>query len=343
MSSKKTTPLHVLTGFLGSGKTTILRALLADALEPVAVLVNEVGELGLDHHLLERVDEDVLLLPGGCVCCELRGDLLVALDRLLERRPARVVLETTGLTDPAPLLHAIAADAGLAARVELRGVIVAVDCERIEELAREQPEVRRQLDFADRVVLSKVDLAPQRAQGVRAWLEREVPGREVRAADRGRLDWHWLLDRPGFGLRASSSVEGARGWLWGPLAGPAASSGDGRADHGSIGYTTHSIRVDDAVEIEAVQLWLRLVTQLDGPRLLRIKALARCRASGATYVLQSAGASVSPPQRLDLAPPDLAGAEVVVIERGMPEGSIEPLLRSLHEALAGHAGADRSP
>ena len=100
-------PLHVLTGFLGSGKTTLLRALLERAAEPIAVLVNEVGELGLDHHLLERVDEEVLLLPGGCVCCAVRGELHRAVARVLSTGASRMVLETTGLADPAPLLHTV--------------------------------------------------------------------------------------------------------------------------------------------------------------------------------------------------------------------------------------------
>lgn len=331
MTNDTRIPLHVVTGFLGSGKTAVVRHLLrtADASPRsgrIAVLVNEVGALGIDHHLMERLDEEVLALPGGCICCAMRGELYEALDRLLAHRPDRVVLETTGLADPAPLLHTLATDARLAARLRLDGVVAVVDCLRIEDLLVEHGEVRRQLEFADRVLLAKVDLATHRAAGVEVWLGEQVPGREVRTAVEGVVDPDWVFAPAGFG----AAGVGLRYWL----------TDVGALESSHAAYGTHEFRSDTPVDLEALQLWLRLVTQLDGPRLLRIKGLVRCAQDGACYALHAAGRSISPPRRLGRVPDGLRGAEVVVIERALPMRVVEALMDSLRSACAATPRAD---
>lgn len=311
-------PLHLLTGFLGSGKTTLLSALLRHpGGERIAVLVNETGDLALDHILLERIDEDVLALASGCVCCTVRDELYEAIGRVVERSPTRIVLETTGLADPAPILHGLATDPRLSQSVELAGVIAVVDAARIDTLLDDQPEVRRQLEFADRIVLAKSDLAPQRVEGARQRLAAEAPGREVRLATLGRIDPAWLL--------ATSALGGVR----------AASDADAWLHHrpDAVSFRSHSVTVDEPAAIDVVHLWLRLVTQLDGPRLLRIKALVECDRTRELYVLQSAGHAVSPPRRLLHRPAGLHGAQVVIIERGLADPA--SLLASLRSALAG--------
>ena len=153
-------PLHVLTGFLGAGKTTLLSALLQDPSgERIAVLVNEVGDLAIDHHLLERIDEDILALPSGCICCTMKSEMAEAIERVLARGPTRIVLETTGLADPAPILHGLTTDPRLTRALTIAGVIAVADAARIDGLLDTHPEVRRQLDMADRIVLTKGDLA----------------------------------------------------------------------------------------------------------------------------------------------------------------------------------------
>ena len=118
-------PVNVLTGFLGSGKTALLRGLLQTSTERIAVLVNEVGELALDHLLLEHVDDEVFALPGGCLCCAVQGELHAALARICALSPTRIVLETSGLVDPAPLLHGIGSDPTLAQRLRLTADVAA--------------------------------------------------------------------------------------------------------------------------------------------------------------------------------------------------------------------------
>ncbi|HPF14505.1 MAG TPA: GTP-binding protein [Planctomycetota bacterium] len=317
-------PLHVVTGFLGSGKTTLLRELLIQSPERIAVMVNEVGDLGLDHHLIERIDEDLLVLPGGCICCSLRGELHGALARLQALEPDRIVLETTGLADPAPLLHTIGHDARLSQAVRLAGVIAVIDGPRAEDLLATHAEVRRQLDFADRVVVAKSDLTPpDRLESVLGWLQASAPGREIRVAQAGRIDPAWLLADGGFA--PGDGARGLRAWL-------GRSPVESSTPHAP--YTTHTLHHDGPVDVEAMQLWLRLVTQLDGPKLLRIKALVRSTADGACYVLQSAERSVSPPLAVQKDLPQLRGAEWVLIERGLPPAVVEALLASLRLALA---------
>ena len=159
-------PLTVLTGFLGAGKTTLLNALLGrPELADTAVLINEFGEVGLDHLLVERLDGEAVLLAAGCLCCTVRGDLPVALDRLWARllagrRIRRVVLETTGLADPAPILATLMADPRLGRRFVLDGVVTVVDALAGDATLDAQEEARRQAAVADRLVLSKTDLAP---------------------------------------------------------------------------------------------------------------------------------------------------------------------------------------
>jgi G3E family GTPase len=160
-------PITVLTGFLGSGKTTLLqRAVRAPALSDTAVLVNEIGAIGLDHHLVETVDGPLLELPGGCLCCAVREDLAASLRDLLERRAAgtvrafrRLVIETTGLADPAPILYTLGADPMLDAELRLATVVTAIDAVAGEATLARFAEAARQAAVADRLVLTKTDLA----------------------------------------------------------------------------------------------------------------------------------------------------------------------------------------
>jgi G3E family GTPase len=161
-------PVSLLTGFLGSGKTSLLRRALASvAWADTAVLINELGEIGLDHYLVDTVDGPVLELPGGCLCCAIREDLASSLRLLLDRRDAgavpsfrRVVIETTGLADPAPILFTLGADALLDARLRLDRVVATVDTVAGAATLERYAEAARQVAIADLLVLTKTDLAP---------------------------------------------------------------------------------------------------------------------------------------------------------------------------------------
>src|ERR687889_845773 len=159
-------PLTVLTGFLGSGKTTLLNRLLRDpALAETVVIVNEFGEIGLDHLLVETVEDDMILLAAGFLCCTVRGDLIATLEDLLRRRDngriapfRRVIIETTGLADPAPILHAVLYHPYLSIRYALEGVITVIDAVNGIATLDAHQEAVRQAAVADRIVITKADL-----------------------------------------------------------------------------------------------------------------------------------------------------------------------------------------
>ena len=161
-------PTTVLTGFLGSGKTTLLRrALVSPTLNDTAVVINEIGEIAIDHHLVDFVEGSVVELPGGCLCCAVREDLARTLRHLLDRRDAgeirrfrRIVIETTGLADPAPILFTLGADPMLDHCLTLAGVVTLIDVVNGADSLERFTEARRQAALADTLVLTKTDLAP---------------------------------------------------------------------------------------------------------------------------------------------------------------------------------------
>jgi G3E family GTPase len=163
-------PMTVLTGYLGSGKTTLLKRLLTDpAMAGTAVIINEFGEVGLDDALIEKTDEDAVLLPSGCVCCTVRGDLVQALAKLHKQSMwgeippmRRVVLETTGLADPTPIVHTLMTDESVFRVYQLDGVVTTVDAEHGLKQLDEQFEPAKQIAIADRIVLTKTDIAKPR-------------------------------------------------------------------------------------------------------------------------------------------------------------------------------------
>jgi G3E family GTPase len=163
-----TLPTTLLTGFLGSGKTTLLRrALVSPELSDTAVIINEIGEIAIDHHLVDFVEGNVLELPGGCLCCAVREDLARTLRSLIERRDAgeirrfrRIVIETTGLADPAPILFTLGTDPMLDRRLRLGAVVTLIDAGQGAETLERFAEAARQAALADVLVITKTDLAP---------------------------------------------------------------------------------------------------------------------------------------------------------------------------------------
>ena len=161
-------PISLLTGFLGSGKTTFLkRALSSPRFSDTAVLINEIGEIGLDHYLVETIDGPILELPGGCLCCAMRGDVAASLRALLARRDhgegppfRRIIIETTGLADPAPVLFTLGADRVLDERLRLDRVVTMVDAVSGAATLDRFAEAARQVAVADRLLVTKTDLAP---------------------------------------------------------------------------------------------------------------------------------------------------------------------------------------
>lgn len=186
-------PLTILTGFLGAGKTTLLNRMVQDpALRDTVVIINEFGEIGLDHLLVETVDDDMILLAAGCLCCTVRGDLIATLEDLLRKRDngriapfRRVIIETTGLADPAPILHAVLYHPYLSMRYALEGVVTVIDAVNGSATLDRHREALKQAAIAERIVLAKTDLVEDTPalDDLRERLHALNPGARILSAD----------------------------------------------------------------------------------------------------------------------------------------------------------------
>lgn len=306
-------PLNVITGFLGSGKTTLLKRLLShQALGDTVVLINEFGEVGLDHLLVEEIAPDAILLPSGCVCCSVRGDLKAALLKLEERRHrgeiqpfARVLLETTGLADPAPILATLAKDANLRGHYHLGLMITVVDAQHAELQERLHPEWLAQVAAADRLLLSKDDLVPP--------------------ASLARLRERLTQLNGGAVQRMARDVQGGDELLWGQgLGGPAIEAEVARWQlfkpvdaqrHGEAQVCCLSL--DQPVDWMAFGVWLSMLLRCHGERVLRVKGLLEVINSEQPIVIHGVQHCLHAPLHLATWPGGVRGSRLVFIVRGL--------------------------
>jgi G3E family GTPase len=342
MTSAAAIPVSVVTGFLGAGKTSLLNRLLRESeLAGALVIVNEWGEIGLDHLLIERVDGDVILLSSGCLCCSLRGDLVDALRDLAVRRDEgriapfnRVVIETSGLADPAPVLHAIMADQELASRYRLAGLVTLVDAVNGVEALQNIGESVRQVALADRLAITKSDLldAMDRAARLKALTMRlralnpvapivDIAAGEFHAADLIALDpfagaSDLVGDRPA-ALRSAGALCADVPWA---------------ARHGaSIG--AYSLRLAAPVSASAFSLFLDLTRAALGPRLLRVKGLvALAEHPDEPLVIHGVQHIFHPPRRLKAWPDEDRSTRIVIVVDGVDRTSIDRLWAALSGA-----------
>ena len=307
-----TVPVTILTGFLGSGKTTVLNHLLRlPSLADTVVIVNEFGAAGLDHLLIEQAIEDAVLLKNGCICCTVRGDIADTLDVLWQRREAgelppfrRIAIETTGLADPAPVAHALLAEPGARYACRLDGIVTTVDALHAPMQLRQQPEARRQVAMADRILLTKIDLAdPADAEARIAELNPAVPVRRIIGGAADPADVFDLGPDP-------ARLEQ---WLR-PFDG---------AGHAHLNFrhaeqiNSVVLRHDRPIAWPALRLWLESVLSLRGDSILRLKGIVWLQNGTRPIVLQGVHHVLHQPMRLDRDVQPLNSSRIVLITRGL--------------------------
>ncbi|MGE0483104.1 MAG: GTP-binding protein [Gammaproteobacteria bacterium] len=332
-------PVTILTGFLGSGKTTLLRHLLEDpAFTDTALIVNEFGEVGIDHLLVADLAENIVELRDGCLCCSIRGDLVMTLRDLWQRRCldevpafARVVVETTGLADPVPLIHTLMANAPLMKVYRLDAVVCVLDAQHGGATLTAHDTALRQLALADIVVLSKTDLVDAAASAdLLARLADINPRAERIEAVHGEVKPTRILDRGLFQPAPCASDVGA--WWGGRDESAARAVATDHAhvhDHGAE-YATHIIRHATPLSLAGTAVFLNRVVNLFADDILRIKGIAAFRDKGdAPAVLHAVQGKFYPVVWLDSWPDTDHDSRLVFIGRHLDTARIDELFAAL--------------
>ncbi len=353
-------PLTVLTGFLGAGKTTLLNRLLKDpALKDTAVIINEFGQVSVDHLLVEYISDNMMLLQSGCLCCTMRGDLIDALETLLRdldnRRCTfrRVLLETTGLADPAPVLHTLMSHPYLLLRYRLDGVVTVVDAVNGDASLDAHAEAVKQAALADRLVLTKTDLAtPEQRAHIVERLRALNPAAPILDAAKGEATAERLLN---CGLYdPERKIPDVKKWL--AEESYAAPHGhhnghdhhhdhDHAHDHAHLDRNRHDehiasfvLTTDQAIPAGTLDMFLELLRANYGAQLLRVKGIVKLAEMPDTpVVVHGVQHLFHPTARLERWPDDDHRSRLVFITRDLPERTVAELF----EAFLGTAAVDR--
>jgi G3E family GTPase len=345
-------PLNVFTGFLGAGKTTLLNRLLKDpALADTAVLVNEVGEIGIDHNLYEILDDDIVLLSSGCLCCAVRGDLVNSLENLLRARDngrcsqfKRVVIETTGIADPASVLHVLMTHPYIMLRYRLDGVVTLVDAVNGMRTLDNHEEAVKQAAVADRIVITKSDLVedPAKLAELRTRLGKLNPAAivldsSVRAEE---------LINAGL-YNPERKIPDVARWLREEAV--IAAEEDAHDHHHDHGHDHHhhkhdqasrhdasikvfSIATDKPIPLATLEMFLDLMRSAHGDKILRMKGIVQLADEPERpVVLHVVQHLMHPPARLEAWPDQDRRSRLICVTKDLPP----EMVRRMFDAFLG--------
>jgi G3E family GTPase len=360
-------PVAILTGFLGAGKTTLLNFLLKDPfLSNAAVIINEFGDVGIDHLLVERADENVIEMASGCLCCTIRGDLIDTIHDLLARRARgeikrfdRIVIETTGLADPAPVLHAVMSEPGLLAACRLEGVIAVVDAFNGMATLDAHMEAVKQVAVADRIVLTKVDLLEGREGedmlfAIIGRLRKLNPAARLLTTHRNEATAERLFTMGLFD--PAKKTPDVQAWL----AAEAYATGEkrGRRRHQHHGHShdhdhhhddvsrhdahirSFSFTENNAISPQGLELFMELLKSYHGANMLRMKGIVKVSDDPKRpVVLHGVQHVFHPPVRLAHWPDGDERTRLVFIVKDIEKPMIEGLFRAFTDQITGGADA----
>jgi len=334
-------PVNIITGFLGSGKTTLLQRLLASPkLANTAVLINEFGEVSLDHLLLDIVDQETVILESGCVCCTIRGDLAEAIRELHSKRERglippfnRLAIETTGLADPAPIVSTLLAEPVIRNHFRLGNVIATIDAVNAALHLRKNEESVKQAAVADRLVLTKSDLVDavsvEATRTALSRLNRTAPIIDVH--DDG-FDPDDLMASDVYDDEAKAAE--VQRWLT-----PEHRDGHHHHDHASShgdDLETFSLIIDQPIDWTAFGIWLTMLLHRHGEEVLRVKGILNVAGQTTPVIIHGVQHVVHPPAHLDAWPDDDHRSRIVFILRGLNTALIK---RSLTAFTSRRLGA----
>ncbi len=339
------TPVNIVTGFLGSGKTTLLQRLLrSPELSDALVLVNEFGEVGLDHHLLQGVAESTLLLENGCLCCAVRGDLQKALREQLSRRTRgevphfrRAVIETSGLADPAPIAYTLLSEAVLRHHFRLSGIITTVDAINGASQIGSFPEAAKQIAMADRLVLTKTDLADgQPPSALLAQLRAlNVSAHIVESSAIGD-DFHRLLTDDIYD--AEGKFREASRWT---------AEEAGEHEHAVHDHTdavqSFVVTFDRPLDWTAFGVWASMLLHRHGADVLRLKGLLNVAGVPTPVLINGVQHIVHPPSHLEQWPDADRRSRLIFIVRALQRRRIERSLAVFNDLVNTPAASSAGP
>jgi G3E family GTPase len=331
-----TIPITLITGFLGSGKTTLLNNLLRDpGMTDTAVIINEFGDVAIDHLLVESAIENAVVLQSGCICCTVHGDLVDTLTDLTAKAArgelppfSRIAVETTGLADPTSIVRIFATEPSLASQFSLRAVVTTVDAANAAGQLDQFEEAKRQVALADVLILTKADIAqPQTVAELRERLARINPGAEIVPVQHGAISPADLFDRAP--ETPSASGDDVLGWLKSEAFDEAGHHHDHDHSHHDEAIKAFAVTLEEPIDGAALRQWLNSILSLRGKDLLRMKGIVNVRGASGPVVVHAVQDIVHPPVRLEAWPTDDRSTRIVFITRNISHAALQRSLEFL--------------
>jgi G3E family GTPase len=335
-------PVTVLTGYLGAGKTTLLNRILSEPHgKKYAVIVNEFGEIGIDNDLVVGVDEEVFEMNNGCICCTVRGDLVRILDGLMRRKGKfdAVIVETTGLADPAPVAQTFFVDENVGRKTRLDAVVTVADAKWLSERLKDAPEAKNQIAFADVILLNKTDLvSADELHDVEGRIRAINPYAKLHRTERAQIPLAEVLDRNAFDLERILDIE------------PEFLEVEDEHDH-AHGHDHHhdlghdhghhhahtkkglkhyhdeemqsvSLRTDKPLDPDKFFPWVQNLVQTEGPNILRCKGILSFKGDDDRFVFQGVHMILDGDHQRPWNNGEMRDSRIVFIGRNLPEDKI---------------------
>jgi G3E family GTPase len=329
-------PVTVLTGYLGAGKTTLLNRILSEPHgKKYAVIVNEFGEIGIDNELVVNADEEVFEMNNGCICCTVRGDLVRIIDGLMRRKGKfdAIIVETTGLADPAPVAQTFFMDENVGAKTKLDAVVTVADAKWLKDRLRDAPEAKNQIAFADVILLNKTDLVtPGELEEIEARIRGINPYARLHRTERAKIDIAEVLGRNAFDLDRILDIE------------PEFLTAEDDHDHGHDHHHDHghdhahhhgglkhyhdedmqsiSIKTDKALDADKFFPWVQNLVATEGKDILRCKGILNFKDDPERYVFQGVHMILDGDHQRKWRDDDTRDSRIVFIGRKLPEEKI---------------------